>query len=424
MPGRDCVPLARGREAPRLLAVCGLLHDPLAGMRGEEACIVARDGLIIEVREEPPSGALVLDARAVGGLVLPGLVDMHVHLRGLGLAYKEDEHSGTMAAASSGITLVADMPNTVPRLDTPATLAEKLKALQRGAVVEYRVYAAVPPRHLEPGRLLAHPCVAGFKIYPSDLERRHSQVERVLSLHGVLVVLHPELPEAEKPPMEPGGSQRSLRGCHWETAAVDYVAEAYAPEARVHVTHASCPSSIEEAKRHGFTVDVTPHHLLLEPQPGCLSHVNPPLREEAERMGLLKALFEGDVDAVASDHAPHAPWEKGGDPLRCPPGIASAEAWPLALYCLVAAGALSLGEYIVLASQGPARIIGAERCLQPGCPASITVLKPTHGRYWPRGLSKAVLTPWMGRRTCAEALASIVAGAPAYMALGLPLRRR
>lgn len=393
--------------------MCGRVYDPASGVVGEELRVVVdtRAGVVRELRE--PGGACGLGGP--GAVVLPGLVDMHVHLRGLGLSYKEDEVSGTRAAARGGITLVADMPNTVPRLDTREALLEKLARLRRDSVVEALVYAAVPR---SPGRLdelLGVPGVAGVKVYPRDLEERWPAVEEALSRDGLLVVIHPELPEAERGDPEDPWARGGLRGCHWEAAAVELVAGSLGG-ARLHVTHASCPSTVESAKRHSASVDVTPHHLFMEaPRRGdCLYRVNPPLRGLEERMGLLKLLLGGVVDAIASDHAPHAPREKNGDPLACPPGIAWLEAWPHVLSCLVSAGALSWAEYARLASTGPAELLGAERCLEPGCPASVTVLRPLWGRIGAPAESKAKRIPYFMWRSCTETLATIVRGRVVY----------
>ena len=400
------------------LQVCGEVVDPGAGLRGEY-CVVVSGASIEAVRETPLHGVETLDYRGVdGAYVLPGLVDMHVHLRGLGLSYKEDEESGTKAAAASGITLVADMPNTLPRLDTAEALAAKLRELARKSLVEYMVYSAVPPSPEEAEKIEKLPRVAGYKIYPSDIETRHAMVEEILA-HRRLVVLHPELPSgALRPDPERLDTRTSLRGCHWETASVHYIAS-LSPSSRVHITHASCGSTIEAAKQYGFTVDTTPHYLLYT-APGshsCLHKVNPPLRPFPEPSLVAKKLLEGKVDAVASDHAPHTPREKNMDPLTCPPGIAWLEAWPLLLACLVESRALSIEEYAALASTRPAEILGTRRCLSPGCPSSLTVLQiGAGGRYHPLGLSKARATPYFMERLCARTLLTMVKGNPVYRA--------
>lgn len=404
------------------LSICGRLVDPAAGL-GEEACVVVDGGRVASLREEPVHGSHVLDLRGdPGSLILPGLVDMHVHLRGLALSYKEDERSGTLAAARGGITLVADMPNTVPRLDEPSALARKLASLEENSVVEYMVYAAVPRDAEAVEKLASRPRVAGFKIYPSDLEKRWRVVNRLLGREDTLLVLHPELPEAERSEYENLATRAYARGCHWEAAAPQLLADRLA---RLHVTHASCVSTLRAAKKVGATVDVAPHHLLAEPPrgDGCLWKVNPPLRPWPEPWLLLNAVLEGMVDAFASDHAPHAAWEKSGDPLTCPPGIAWLEAWPHVLSCLVSAGALSVAEYARLVSTAPASILGVKRCLEPGCPASITVMRLGRGRFASVQYSKARSVPYFMWRTCSETVATFVAGRAVYLGPGTRLAK-
>ncbi len=388
-------------------SICGLLASPPPGPRGW-GCIVydTARGLVEEVAEEP-RGKLVAAGEDL--LVLPGLVDMHVHLRGLRLSYKEDERSGCRAALRGGLTLVADMPNTSPPASTPEAVAEKLRRL-RSLRLEALLYAGVPPREGLVDEIASMPGVAGFKIYPRDLEERHRVVEYILSKPGLLVVIHPELPEAEKSEYEDPSSRAAGRGCHWEAAAVEYIAS-LSPEARVHVTHASCSSTVTLAKRHGFTVDVAPHHLLYTPPRGggCLYKVNPPLRHPPEPQLLLKQLLDGQVDAIASDHAPHAPREKEGDPLTCPPGIAWLEAWPRLILCLLdrLGGPQLLAS---LASARPAALLSRRRCLDPGCPATFTVYQRGWTRFDAVRESKARRVPYLGSRLCAETRLVVVNG--------------
>jgi len=410
----------------QLLAVCGTLVDPASGIHGEESCIVIESDVVAGIREEPPSGGRVLDFRGTGTYVLPGLVDMHVHLRGMRLSYKEDEASGTAAAARGGVTLVADMPNTAPRLDTPEALLHKLWRLRVLSRVEYRVYAAVPPTPSYIDEMIKLPSVAGFKIYPSDIAERWGTVESLLGRDDLLLVLHPELPEAEKAEHEDPALRGVARGCHWEEAAVDLIA-GHSWGARIHVTHASCASTVQKAKRHNMTVDAAPHHLLYHaPVRGnCLWKVNPPLRDHIEQSLMLKMLLEAQIDAVASDHAPHSLHEKNLDPLICPPGITWLEAWPHTLSCLVVSGAMRIEEYAEVASTKPAAILGARRCLEPGCPASITALAiggQWGDRFYANTFSKARHVPYRGERLCSETAATVVAGRLVYLDPGWRIR--
>ncbi len=399
---------------PSKLVICAELVDP-RGRLGEQ-CIIIQGERIEGLREEPPGAEKVIDLRGKDYMVLPGFVDIHVHLRGLGQGYKEDEYTGSRAAAAGGIVLVADMPNTVPRLDSAEALAAKLQALRERSLVDYMVYAAVPPSPDEIEKLASVPGVAGFKIYPRDLEERARSVDKILS-SSHLVVVHPELPEAEKPVAENEDSRRTLRGCYWETAAVDYLAE-LSPSARIHITHATCPGTVRAARRKGFTVDTTPTYLFLEPGNDCLHRVNPPIRGLTEKQKMLQLLLGGEISLVASDHAPHSPREKTGDPLLCPPGVPWLEHWPSVLYCLVSRGALSIENYLELVSLRPAKLLGVTSLglLEPGYRASIVVARETHSRATFNYYSKATLTPYMiySLQKCLTVTMTIVRGKIVY----------
>ncbi len=366
-------------KAPRLgeraTSICGLLVDH-RGPMGEQCLLVSSDGFIEGFTEEP-RGPRPLDLRGTRLVVAPGLVDLHVHLRGLRLSYKEDEYTGTAEAARGGVVLVADMPNTVPRLDEPRALAAKLDALSSMSLVDYAVYAAIPR---DPGlaEALAGKPIAGFKVYPRDYGSGESL--RAAARAGRLVVVHPELPEAEAAvQVEDPASRHAHRGCHWEAAAPGLL-EPLLDGARVHVTHASCPSTVREARRRGYTVDVAPHHLLYEAAPGgdpCAGRVNPPLRPGVERSLLVQAVVEGLVDALASDHAPHAWWEKT-EPLSCMPGYPWLGLWPWAAYRLLHP-AMPLEGLLELAAAAPARILGvygAYGVIEEGARASLIALDP------------------------------------------------
>ncbi len=339
-----------------------------------EACVNIRGGLVYSWTEEP-RGEHVIDVRGTGYKIIPGLVDLHVHLRGLLLSYKEDEETGTREAARAGITLVADMPNTKPRLDTPRALAAKLEALASKSIVDYTVYAAIP-RDPSTVDLLASKPIAGFKVYPQDYGREAS-LQRAARL-ATLIVVHPELPEAEGPvSLEDPASRNAHRGCHLEAAAPSLLAPLL-DGAKVHVTHASCTSTVREAKRLGYTVDVAPHHIIYNARPRgdpCTSRVNPPLRDNMESHRLAQLIIEGSVDALASDHAPHAWWEKT-EPLTCRPGYPWLGLWPWAAR---AALGLTLQELVELASRRPAEILGiypAYGTLTQGARANIAIVDP------------------------------------------------
>lgn len=368
----------------RLDAIC---LDIAAPGGAEEAChIIGRHGTVEREAREPPAGSRALDLRGTGIIGLPGLVDMHVHLRGLELSYKETVRTGTLAALRGGITLVADMPNTRPRLDTPEAIAARILEIAREAAVDVRIIAGIPRRPGDADRIARIPGVVAFKAYPEDLERPLQLMEAAGT--GLPIILHPELPQAEgELERERLPSREAGRACHLEAASVGLLRDMVGPDAVLHVTHASCASTVREARRAGATVDVAPHHLIYDyyRPPGmsdCLGKVNPPLRGPVERSLLLREVLEGRVDALASDHAPHAPWEKS-EPLTCASGIPWLELWPWAVASLLGGLGVwrALSTLSDLASAGPSRILGLPPRAVRGGEATYTLVRPVRWRF-------------------------------------------
>ncbi len=366
----------------RIDTVCGYIWMEAGPVEG---CMNVYTG---ELTDSPKGETL--DLRNTQYHIFPGFADMHVHLRGLELSYKEDEYSGTRAALRAGITLLGDMPNTKPRLDTVEALQLKLKAIKEKALAPVKPYAAIPKDKDTLVKLSRYP-IAGFKIYPGDLETRPNII-REASRIAKLIVLHPELPHADRIEAESLESRSVLRGCDIEAASVDYLASLIdGGQAHIHVTHASCPSTVKRAKEYGFTVDTTPHYLVYnynQSLDNILFKVNTPLRSMLDSWKLVMMIKEGAIDVIASDHAPHALWEKA-DPLSAKPGIPWLELWPLLLLrTLVGGGLLSLEDFFRLTVWNPRKILGCSNYYQ-----SIVVFDPTvRYRYTGGCYSKAI--PW------------------------------
>ncbi len=403
----------------------GVCVDKLATSTGirEGSCLEFSGGLVKGFSESSRS---FLDLRGLGSIGLPGIVDMHVHLRGLELSYKEDEVSGSLAALAGCVTAVVDMPNTKPPLKTPEALEAKLRALKSGSHVDYGVYAGIP-YSVEDPQLMASMPIAGFKAYPEDLESPSKVLCSVLKAaesRGLLFIVHPEHPEMLKTP-DYGFDRNNSRPCYAEAAAVDEVLKLISEcgfKPRVHITHASCPSTVLRAKKYGFTVDVTPHHLLLDVDSfkplnslWCESKVNPPLRGLVEKSLLWKLLLEGYVDAIASDHAPHASWEKLWlHPSQCSPGFPSLEFWPGALMRIFALMNVE-SLYARLTSLGPSSILGLKGYggLDSGFKASLSIFTPEPLEFHGGSYSKARISPYLGFKTL-NCLASVIRGRLSY----------
>ena len=338
----------------------------------DDGCLLVRDGHVARTYEGGVSRADV-DLRGLDSLAIPGVADIHVHLRGLQLSYKEDESTGTAAAASGCVALVADMPNTRPELRDPASIKMKLYSLANSSVVDYTVYSGVP---LEKGLALevASMPIAGFKIYPEDLVRPElvAEVLEAAEEAGQLVVLHPE--------------------------------------------------TVEAAKKRGWTVDATPHHLFLVEDEvvgpsDSWSKVNPPLRGHIDRQLITQKLLEGLVDAIASDHAPHHPREKWMPPYSAPPGFPWLEWWPaFSAYRLLRLAGLPMFYHLV--SRAPNEILGLKKpCLDDGCEATASILVLKRTRIYHKGYTKAAYTPALGMESY-DCLATMIRGKLVYTAWG------
>ncbi|MEM0026641.1 MAG: dihydroorotase [Ignisphaera sp.] len=317
------------------------------------------------------------------GIALPGFIDIHTHLRGLMLAYKEDEESGTKAAARGGYTAVVDMPNTVPRIDNLDAFESKIAKLSRNAYTDFGI-AIAPPQNRSfdefKSLVLKQEVVAIGEIFPEELSML-PQILSILDQLGVkkLVMVHPEhekfINECEK------GSRWLCRPLEAEIKSLIEIRKTVSRSYQhipLHVTHATNPITIAYAKNHGFTVDTTPHYIYLssedEYRKGCLAKVNPPLRHISTSISMLQYLHH--VDAITTDHAPHSIDEKARDFSSCPPGIASIEIAPALMLNLVSKNVINLNMLTKLLSLGPSRILGLEKwgCIDVGCVASYTIV--------------------------------------------------
>ncbi|ABL78557.1 dihydroorotase [Thermofilum pendens] len=392
------------------------------GGRVVEASIGVEDGRIAAVSSPALAGSAEERIElGKGYLVLPGMVDIHVHMREPGQEYKEDWRTGSRAAVKGGVTFVADMPNNKPPANTCERLAEKLRRAGEKSLVDFAFYAGFSEN---PEELLRCPeLFVGGKLYPEELfSRSAAYFARLMAKLGKPLVVHAEDPSmfresrglphsyARPPEAELSGVRRALRLC----------GEA---GAWVHVTHVSTGAAVTEllsAKLSGLkaTFDVTPHHALLTDSLysttlSRIAKVNPPLRGEADRSAVYSALARGLPDALVTDHAPHSPEEKASeDP---PPGFPGLE---LALHLLlseVLAGRLPLGV-IDLYSSRPASLLGVEKgAIAVGMDADLVVVK--REEWVVRGdemVSKARYTPFEGWRLSTKTHAVFVRGRMVY----------
>jgi dihydroorotase (EC 3.5.2.3) len=284
-------------------------------------------------------------------LILPGMVDMHVHFRDWGLSHKETLVGGAAAALAGGVVAVGDMPNTKPHIRTAELYRKRLREGADLPII-YRVHMGVPEDLAE----LDAAKPRSVKVYPEDVERfgwGHIEdlMKRCASL-GCTVVFHCEDPayfkNGDRPP------EAELK-CVERVRLLASIAGA-----RVHLTHVTLPQAVEMS-RGWASVDVTPHHLLLDVE-NCrdagLCLVNPRLRTPETRKALLASLAAGLVDIYATDHAPHTLEEKRSE--APPPGICSLEVALSLLLALWKRGVITLSDVVRLYSHRPARLLGVD----------------------------------------------------------------
>ncbi len=344
-----------------------------------------------------------IDAR--GLVVIPGLVDVHAHLREPGLATEETVATGAAAAVAGGFTTLLCMANTDPPLDTPAAVAYVYMQAARAGLANVFPAACVTKgragKELAELRALADAGAVAFSddgdwIASPRLMRQALTYARPLGL--------PLLAHCEETELVAGGvinegvvSARlglpARPACAEEIAVARDIRLAEEVGGRLHVCHVSTAGSVDlvrAAKRRGaaVTCEAAPHHLVLtdEALGSCnpVFKVNPPLRTDDDCRALAEGLVDGTVDAVATDHAPHAPEEKEADILAAPAGMVGLEtALALVLDRLVDTGLVELGTAVYRMTAGPAAALGLlpRGTLRPGAPADVTLVDPEHRWY-------------------------------------------
>ena len=409
--------------------------------RGARADVLVRDGLIVDVapRLDVPAGATVLDAE--GCAVAPGLVDLQVHLREPGREESETIETGSRAAALGGCTAVVCMPNTDPPLDD-ATVAQSVLARGR-AVGLCEVLPAGCITKGRNGRELApmgelHDL--GVRIFTDDgdcvadagVMRR--AFEYAGALPGAVIAQHAEDPALVRGGHMHEGEWSARLGIPGRPAAAEVTIVARDLElarltgGRYHVLHLSCAQSAELVRRARaagvrVTAECTPQHFTFTDAAcagyGTTFKMNPPLRGERDRDGVRAALIDGTIDAIATDHAPHAAETKQQPFEEAPPGMTGVEtALAVAITQLVVTGALDLQAVLARTSWQPAAIAGlADRHGRPVCagePANLCVIDPE--QQWVRDArrtaSKSRNDPWDGVQLTGKVRHTVLAGTP------------
>ena len=338
-------------------------------INAEKVCLGIKDGIIFSIKKLPSTADRTIDLD--GKIVLPGLIDAHVHFRDPGLTDKEDFHTGSAAAAAGGFTTVLDMPNTLPPTNTPEEYNKKIMIAENKSLVDFGLHAGVS----DLGGIdeLAKLKPASFKIF-MDVVGHDSLMEAFSKINEVqgdhLISLHAE-------------DGKIVRQCtelaKKEGSDPDLYAQARPPQAeikaveiglklakkyhqRIHFCHVSTKKSlklIKEAQNGGLAItsEITPHHLFLDSSYlksfGNQAKTNPPLRDKGNHLDLTNL---PDLNIIGTDHAPHTLEEKGRNVWDAPPGVPGLETILPLLLTQLNKGKLSLNDLKRLLCENPAKI--------------------------------------------------------------------
>lgn len=364
-----------------------------------------------------------------GFYILPGLIDIHVHLRDLKQSDKEDYETGTMAAAAGGVTTVVDMPNSDPPVLDKKVLDEKITRAQESSYVNVGFYAGIP-NNIEEFDVQMLRDILGLKVYPhAPLDKsvkytkdRIRECTKLAVASEIPLLFHPDMPARKVVPkdMEEFFLAHS---CEDEVKSVQSFIDAKIEyEARLHVCHVSCAATArliyDNRAEDTLTAEVTPHHLFLTggdfPHDDGLAKMFPPLRSPYDNKMLMEGLCQTcAIDCVVSDHAPHKKWEKTAPFLKASSGIPGLETTLPLMLTEVFEKRMAWIDYLRVCSSAPARILGLETkgILTKGYDADIVLARIQEGTISGENFfSKAKITPFEGRRVLARTVTTIVGG--------------
>jgi dihydroorotase len=418
----------------RVLIKGGLVFDPSENLK-EKLDILIEDGRIREIGKGLSQvGAQVIDASGLH--VFPGFIDLHAHLREPGEEYKEDLTSGALSALHGGFTTVCAMPNTKPPLDSPeliSSLIEKAKALGLARILPVgTVTKGRESKVLSEMFIMAKRGAVAFSD-DGDWVRDSGVMRRALEYSKI--VRRPIVTHAEDKTLSRKGSMHEgkvsyslgIRGIPEECETVALfrdISLLRLTGGRLHVAHLSSKKSIaliREAKAEGLwiTCEVTPHHLLFTDEDlrtfDTNLKVNPPLRTEEDRRALVSALKEGIIDAIATDHAPHASFEKEAEFETAPFGMIGLQTAFSSLYTtLVEGGELDLETLILKLTSHPAKVLGLKDLgsIKVGYRADLSIFDLESSWVVNKGTlkSRSQNTPFLGKRLKGVLKFSIVDG--------------
>ena len=401
--------------------------------------LLVRNGKIEQIGPDVIESEDIKVVDVSGLLVVPGLIDMHVHLREPGEEYKETIETGSMAAAAGGFTAIACMPNTNPPNDNSgitrfikerARTSGKCKVLPVASITRGQKGQGLT----EFGDLIDAGAVAfsddGLPVSNPAVMRL--ALEYSLNFNTLIISHSEELALSADGAMNEGAVSTRL-GLKGIPAAAEEIAVfrdirlAELTGARIHIAHVSTAGSVEiirQAKARGVrvTAETAPHYFSLTEKEvegyNTLAKMNPPLRTERDRRAIIQGLQDGTLDAIATDHAPHSSLEKECEFQLAANGIIGLEtSVAVGLETLVRQEGFTMAQLIRLMSSNPARILGISGgSLAPGMDADITVID-TEASFTPARdnlFSKSCNSPYLGRKFKGRPVLTILGGVPVF----------
>lgn len=381
-----------------------------------------------------PCDAVVYDAENC--IIIPGLVDVHVHLREPGFSFKETIKSGTMAAAHGGYTHVCSMPNLNPVPDTMKNLKQQLDIIKTDAVIKVTPYASITVGQM--GDELSDmddmkDSVAGFSDDGKGVQEAEMMIMAMEEAKacGKMIVAHCEDNSLLKGGYIHDGEYARLHGHRGICSESEYLPiKRDIPLAKrtgcpYHVCHISAKESVEtirQAKKDGvdITCETAPHYLVLNDmdlQENGRFKMNPPIRSEEDRLALIEGIKDGTIDMIATDHAPHSAEEKGRGLEKSLMGVVGLEtAFPVLWTELVMKDVISAEHLVKIMSTNPAKRFGFESGLDNGKLADFTVFDVTEEyEINPEDfVTMGRSTPFEGRKVYGKCLMTVCDGQVVY----------
>lgn len=422
-----------------LLIKNGIVVDPVSKTEKKQDILIENE-LIVKMGEGLDCQAdRVVDA--AGNYIMPGFIDLHVHLRDPGLTYKEDIATGTAAAAAGGFATIVAMPNTKPVSDSPEVIkyvTEKAKEVSKVNVYQVgSVTVGMAGQQMSDIEgMKAAGCIAisedGKSVMNAQL---YKEAMAVAAKNNMVVLAHCEDINMVNGGVLNADAKSESLGFKGITNAVEDVIVArdilLAKEtgAKLHLCHCSTKDSVEMvrlAKEAGLPVsaEVCPHHFTIcsEDIPGDDANfkMNPPLRTREDMEALREGLKNGIMDVIATDHAPHSAEEKAQSIAKSPFGIVGLEtALALSYSELVKTGLISIADMAAKMSYNPAKVLGIDRgILAEGKVADLVIVNTTEEYEIDvnKFLSKGKNTPFHGRKVNGKVLMTVIGGEVAYEA--------